>query len=102
MKSFKYAGDCLVCCPRSREGGILTGGLSRTTGGVTGLSVTGISSLCSSLISPGGAPPRGDFALPDPAQVPKVMAADLVLETVDALLLMEAVSHPLPSLLLAA
>jgi len=102
MKSFKYAGGCLVRCPHSREGGVLTGGLANSTGGVIGLLVTGISSLCSSLISPDGAPPRGVFALSDPARVPEVMASDLALETADALLLIEVVSHPLPNLLLAA
>jgi len=42
-----------------REGGVLTGGLLSSTGGVTSLLVTGISSLCSSLISPDGAPSPG-------------------------------------------
>jgi len=103
MKSFKYAGGCLVRCPRSKEGGVLTGGLSSSTGGVTGLSVTGISSLCCSLVSLDGAPPGGEgFALPDPVWVPEVMASDLALETADALPLMEVVSHLLPSLLPAA
>jgi len=63
-KSFRYAGGCLVHCPRSKESGVLTGGggvltsrLLRSTGGVTGLLVTGVSSFRSSLISPDGAPP---------------------------------------------
>jgi len=68
-KSFRYAGGYLVRCPRSKEGGVraggggvvtggggvLTSGLLRSTGGVTGLLVTGVSSL----ISPDGAPPPG-------------------------------------------
>jgi len=61
MKSFRYAGRCLVRCPRSREGGVLNGGLLSSTGGVTGLLVTGVSSLCFSLISPDRAHPPGGF-----------------------------------------
>jgi len=45
---------------------------------------------------PGGG--RG-FTLPDLLRVPEVMASDLALETTDALLVMEAVSHLLPSTL---
>jgi len=47
-------------------------------------------------------PQGGGFALPDPFQVPEVMALGLALETADALLLVEAVFHLLPSPLLAA
>jgi len=102
MKSFRYAGGCLVCCPRFRESGVLTGGLLSSTGGVTGLLVTGVSLFCSSLISLDGAPSSGGFALPDPFQVPGVMALGLALEMADALLLMEVVFHLLPSPLPAA
>jgi len=59
MKFFRYAEGCLVHCLRTKEGGVLTGGLLSSTGGVTGLLVTGVSSSCSSLISPDGAPPWG-------------------------------------------
>jgi len=46
--------------------------------------------------------PWGGFALPDPSQVPEVMGLGLALEMADALLLMEAVFHLLPSPLPAA
>jgi len=103
MKSFKYAGGCLVRCPHFREGGVLTGGLSSSTGGVTGLLVTGSSPICSSLIFPGwSSSPGGGFALPDPARDPEVMVSDLALETADTLLLVEVVFRFLPNLPLAA
>jgi len=99
MKSFRYAGGCLVRCPRSRGGGALTGrlssgggaltgGLLSSTGGVTGLLLTtGVSSSCSFLNSLDGAPPRGGFALPESKQVPEVVALDLALGAMSALLL---------------
>jgi len=98
MKSFKYAGGCLVCCPRSRRGGVLSGRLLSFTGGVAGLLVYFFALLFSGF-SGWGPLLRGGFVLPDPARVPEVMASDPALEMVDVLLQMEAVSHFLPSLL---
>jgi len=102
MQSFRYAGGCRVRCPHSKKGGVLTGGLLSSTGGVTGLLVTGVSSFRSFLISPDGDPPPGGFALADLSQVLEVVAPGLAMETVDALLLMEVVFHLLPSALPAA
>jgi len=100
-KSFRYVGGCLVRCPRSKksgvlagEDGVLTGGRLCSTGGVTGLLVTGVSAL----ISSDGAPHReGGFALPDPSQVPEVVALGLALWAVGALPLTEVAFPPSPS-----
>jgi len=90
MKSFKYAGGCLVRCPRFKETGVLAGG----DGVVTGVF---------SLISTDGAPPRGGgFALPDPSQVPEVVVLGLALEAVNALPLTEVAFPPSPRHLPAA
>jgi len=68
-------------------------------GGVTGLLVTGISSIGSFLISQDGAPRPGGFCTSGPGSG---SGSDGIQETADALPLMEVVSHPLPSLLPAA
>jgi len=116
MKSFKYAGGCLVRCPRSRESGVLaggsgvvtngdgalTGGLLCSTGGVSGLLVTVVSSPRSpDLREEVQNPPRGEggFALPGPTQVPEVVALDLALGVVGALPLTEVAFPASPSLL---